>query len=82
VLKWPKRCPLFKIGIWINRALCLGTFSVMIAVAFSGHDPMPKAMERLAIVCEHVFTLTSGAFVGLLAGRGAVPDPKEASHAD
>jgi hypothetical protein len=64
-----------KLILWINAALCLVTLTVMIAIAFSGHEPMPKAMERLSIVGEHVFTLTSGAFVGFFGGRVSVPDP-------
>jgi hypothetical protein len=67
--------PMFKLLLWINTALCVGTLTVMITIAFSGHEPMPKAMERLLNVCEHVFTLTSGAFVGLLGGRVSSPDP-------
>jgi hypothetical protein len=66
--------PMFKLLLWINTALCVGTLTVIIAIAFSGSKPMPKAMERLLIVCEHVFTLTSGAFVGLLGGRVSAPD--------
>ncbi len=27
--------------------------------------------------CEHVFTLTAGAFIGLLGGRAAAPDSRQ-----
>jgi hypothetical protein len=37
---------------------------------------MPKAQERLMNACEHVFTLTAGAFIGLLGGRAAAPDTR------
>ena len=69
--------PMFKLLLWINTALCLATFAVMIAIAFSSQEePMPKGIERLLNVSEHVFTLTSGAFVGLLGGRAASPDAR------
>jgi hypothetical protein len=59
----------------INAALCVVTFGAMIWLAtFS--EPLPKAADRLFNACEHVFTLTAGAFIGLLGGRAAAPDPK------
>jgi hypothetical protein len=45
----------------------------MIWIAFA-EDPLSKGKERLLNTCEHVFTLTAGAFVGLLGGRAAAPD--------
>jgi uncharacterized membrane protein YfcA len=68
--------PMFKLLLWINAILCVVTLGVMIW-ASTQPDPMPKAMERLVNACEHVFTLTAGAFIGLLGGRAAAPDPKQ-----
>ncbi len=68
--------PMFKLLLWINATLCVVTLGVMVWLAtFS--DPLPKASERLFNACEHVFTLTAGAFIGLLGGRAAAPDPKK-----
>ena len=67
--------PLFNWLILINSLLCLATLGVMIWAASEATDPMPKGKERLFNACEHVFTLTAGAFIGLLGGRAAVPDP-------
>ena len=68
--------PLFKLLLVINSVLCLLTLGVMIWAASDPTEPMPKARERLFNACEHVFTLTAGAFIGLLGGRAAAPDPK------
>ena len=67
--------PLFKLLIIINALLCTITLGVMIWVASDSADPMPKGKERLFNACEHIFTLTAGAFIGLLGGRAAAPDP-------
>ena len=67
---------MFKLLLWINAAMCIVTLGVMIWIAGSGDDPMPKARERLMNACEHVFTLTAGAFIGLLGGRAAAPDSR------
>lgn len=68
--------PLFKLLLWVNSLLCLASLLVMIWTATE--DPMSKGKERLFIACEHVFTLTAGAFIGLLGGRAAAPDqPQE-----
>jgi hypothetical protein len=66
--------PLFNLLILINSALCLTTLGVMVWVAADSADPLPKAKERLLNACEHIFTLTAGAFIGLLGGRAAYPD--------
>ncbi len=66
--------PMFKLLLWINLALCSVTLGIMVWVAASSEDPVPKIRERLMNVSEHVFTLTAGAFVGLLGGRAAAPD--------
>lgn len=66
--------PLFKLLLSINTLLCVATLIVMIWVASDSTDPMPKGKERLFNACEHVFTLTAGAFIGLLGGRAAGPD--------
>jgi hypothetical protein len=66
--------PLFKLLLWINAALCVATLGVMVWASFDATDPMPKARERLLNTCDHIFTMTAGAFIGLLGGRAAVPD--------
>jgi hypothetical protein len=68
--------PMFKLLLWINSALCAVTLGVMIWIAAAAAEPMPKAQERLMNACEHVFTLTAGAFIGLLGGRAAAPDSR------
>ncbi len=68
--------PMFKLLLWINGALCAVTLGVMIWIAASPDDPLPKARERVLNACEHVFTLTAGAFIGLLGGRAAAPDSR------
>ena len=68
--------PMFKLLLGINAGLCIVTFGVMIWIS-TLPEPMPKATERLFAACEHVFTLTAGAFIGLLGGRAASPDPKQ-----
>ena len=67
--------PMFKLLLWINSALCAVTLGVMIWIATTD-DPLPKARERLMNASEHVFTLTAGAFIGLLGGRAAAPDSR------
>jgi hypothetical protein len=68
--------PMFKLLLWINAALCIVTLGVMVWISAIGEEPMPKARERLMNACEHVFTLTAGAFIGLLGGRAAAPDSR------
>jgi hypothetical protein len=68
--------PLFKLLVIVNSVLCLTSVGIMVWAAIDTTDPMPKARERLFNACEHVFTLTAGAFIGLLGGRAAVPDQK------
>jgi hypothetical protein len=68
--------PMFKLLLWINSGLCLATFAAMIWLT-NLPEPMPKAADRLFNACEHVFTLTAGAFIGLLGGRAAAPDSKQ-----
>ena len=66
--------PMFKLLLWINAILCLVTLGVMV---WGATLPEPtKAADRLFNACEHVFTLTAGAFIGLLGGRAASPDAK------
>jgi hypothetical protein len=66
--------PMFKLLLCINAALCFVTLGAMIWLATLS-EPLPKA-DPLFNACEHVFTLTAGAFIGLLGGRAAAPDPK------
>jgi hypothetical protein len=68
--------PMFKLLLWINGALCAVTLGVMVWIAGVGEEPLPKARERVLNACEHVFTLTAGAFIGLLGGRAAAPDSR------
>lgn len=68
--------PMFKLLLWINAALCIVTLGVMVWAA-TLPEPLPKTGERLFNACEHVFTLTAGAFIGLLGGRAAAPDSKK-----
>jgi hypothetical protein len=67
--------PMFKLLLWINSVLCVVSLGVMVWAA-NQPEPVSKAAERLFNACEHVFTLTAGAFIGLLGGRAAAPDPK------
>jgi hypothetical protein len=67
---------LFKLLLWINAALCVVSLGVMIWIAAVFVDPAPKSADRLFNACEHVFTLTAGAFIGLLGGRAAAPDAR------
>jgi hypothetical protein len=70
--------PLFKLLIWVNSALCLLTFIGMVVMAFvAPKDPTP-AQVQLSTACETVFKMTAGAFIGLLGGRAAAPDPPKA----
>lgn len=64
---------MFKLMLWINGAMCAVTLGV-VWLAATSDEPLPKARERLMNACEHVFTLTAGAFIGLLGGRAAAPD--------
>jgi hypothetical protein len=68
--------PMFKLLLWINAALCVVALGVMVWIASAFADPAPKTADRLFNACEHVFTLTAGAFIGLLGGRAAAPDAK------
>ena len=71
--------PLFKLLIWVNSGLCLGTFIGMVVMAFvASKDPTP-AQTQLSSACETVFKMTAGAFIGLLGGRAAAPDPQAAA---
>ena len=72
--------PLFKLLLWVNSLLCTASLAVMIWAALD--DPMSKGKERLFNACEHVFTLTAGAFIGLLGGRAAAPDQVRDGNAD
>jgi hypothetical protein len=65
--------PTFKALVIINCTLCFLTLAVMVWAAASSDDPMSKGKERLFTACEHVFTLTAGAFIGLLGGKAASP---------
>jgi hypothetical protein len=65
--------PAFRLLLWINSLLCATSLAVMVWAA-AAPDPLPKGRERLFNACEHVFTLTAGAFIGLLGGRAAAPE--------
>ena len=68
--------PMFSLLLWINALLCVVTLAIMVWTSIE-QDPLPKARERLFNACEHVFTMTAGAFIGLLGGRASIPDPKQ-----
>jgi hypothetical protein len=68
--------PMFKLLFWINGALCAVTLGVMVWIAAAAEESMPRARERVLNACEHVFTVTAGAFIGLLGGRAAAPDTR------
>ena len=73
--------PLFNILLVINSLLCIICLGVMIWCVADSAEPMPTGKSRLFEVCGHVFTLTAGAFIGLLGGRAAFPDPQPPSVA-
>ena len=67
--------PLFKLLIWVNSVLCLLTFIGMVVMAFAAPKEPTPAQLQLSTACETVFKMTAGAFIGLLGGRAAAPDP-------
>jgi hypothetical protein len=68
--------PLFHLLIWINLGLCGICLGVMIWLSATTTDPMTQLQQQLYSTCETVFKMTAGAFIGLLGGRAAAPDPK------
>jgi hypothetical protein len=72
--------PFFKWLLAINGAVCATCLALMTWVAGTTPDPMPKAKERLLMVCENAVALTVGTFIGLLGGRAAAPDQKSAGR--
>jgi hypothetical protein len=73
--------PYFKLLLWINCTVCALSLVVMIwASSFEKADgDMPKAKERIFVICQYAFISTVGAFGGLLCGRAAIPDQAVAS---
>jgi hypothetical protein len=64
--------PTFKWAVIINCVICTATLVIMVCLAlFSSQD---KLAEKLFFTCEKVFTLTAGAFIGLLGGKASGPD--------
>jgi hypothetical protein len=64
--------PTFKWAVIINCIICAATLIIMVCLAlFSSQD---KLAEKLFFTCEKVFTLTAGAFIGLLGGKASGPD--------
>jgi hypothetical protein len=64
--------PTFKWAVIINCIICGLTLTIMLCLAlFSTQD---KLAEKLFFTCEKVFTLTAGAFIGLLGGKASGPD--------
>ena len=64
--------PTFKWAVIINCIICASTLIIMLCLAlFSSQD---KLAEKLFFTCEKVFTLTAGAFIGLLGGKASGPD--------
>jgi hypothetical protein len=68
--------PMFKGLLWINGGLCLVTLAIMVWAKSDATKEALAAREPLFNACEKVFTLTAGAFIGLLGGRAAAPDPR------
>jgi hypothetical protein len=64
---------LFKSAVIVNSMVCIVSLVVMCSAAAFANDSNVLA-ERLFSVCEKVFVMTAGAFVGLLGGRAAAPD--------
>jgi hypothetical protein len=71
--------PLFKWIVIINAILCFGTLTILIVLAITAPNPMTKAQENLSGICEKVFIMTAGAFLGLLGGRASGPDKIQSS---
>jgi hypothetical protein len=67
--------PMFKLLLVINSVLCVVTLLVMIYLGtIITDEKTPILQERLFNACEKIFTLTAGAFIGLLGGRAASAD--------
>lgn len=64
--------PTFKWAVIINCILCFVCLIIMLIAAFFGQGN--ELAKNLFTTCEKVFTLTAGAFIGLLGGRAAAPD--------
>jgi len=63
---------MFRLFFLVNVVLCAVSLAVMIWLsAIAEGDKVPKMREDLYRSCETVFKLTTGAFLGLLAGRGS-----------
>lgn len=70
--------PYFKLLLIINCVVFVGCMVIMVWAASFTDDKtgdMPKGKERLFGICSYLVVSTAGAFVGLLCGRAAVPDP-------
>lgn len=70
--------PYFKLLLLINSLVCAVCLGVMVWAADheTATGDMPKAKERVFVVCQYAFIATVGGFGGLLCGRAAAPDPK------
>jgi len=62
--------PAFKWAVLINCVICIVTMTTMIVAVFA---PQSELSTRLFTTCEKVFTLTAGAFIGLLGGKASGP---------
>jgi hypothetical protein len=67
--------PTFKWAVIINCVICISTLMIMLAVAITSQKEN-KLAEQLFSTCEKVFTLTAGAFIGLLGGKASGPDKR------
>ncbi len=65
--------PAFKWAVIINIVICTTTLCTMILVVILASKENRLA-EQLYSTCEKVFTLTTGAFIGLLGGKASSPD--------
>ena len=62
--------PAFKWAVIINCVICIVTMATMVVAVFA---PQTDLATRLFVTCEKVFTLTAGAFIGLLGGKASGP---------
>lgn len=71
--------PLFKIALILNALICFSCLATMIGLTFAvpaESRDVPKHYERLFAICSHTFSLTAGAFLGLVGARAAAGDAK------
>jgi threonine/homoserine/homoserine lactone efflux protein len=65
--------PTFKWAVIINCIICALCLAIMVILTVVASEKNELAL-RLYGTCDKVFTLTAGAFLGLLGGKAASPD--------